>query len=154
MADIPQVLREIPPEKFRELIDTLLGAPLQHQSSSLRREILDDSSHEQREQPHTKLAGGRIATHRHRSEIYFRTKWQELTGLRPGLDSEVRMMYLGAATDSRYRSDGEIRQCKDAWAHLLQTGQTATFGEWFKKKATRIGISFGIKELIEWIWEQ
>ena len=118
---IPRILREIPPEKLRELIETLLGAPLQHQSSGTRREVVENPTEDQFQQPHDKLMGGKIMLRHRREKILFETGW-----LPPGSVSEfarsvAQVTYLGAVSGSRFkRRDGTEDRCSDEWAKLLE----------------------------------
>ena len=124
MQDIPQVLVDIPPEKFRELIEALLGGPLQEQSSSIRREVIDSPTDEHKAQPHIELADGKIMLFRHCAELQFRTAWHPTDELRRHHDlSMVRMMYMGAATDSRFLHEGSEVKCMDKWSELRSSTQ-------------------------------
>ena len=157
MAAIPQILKDIPPEKFRELIEELLGGPLQHQSSSIGCEVIDDPSDEQRKQPHIELSHGRIMIPHHRAELHFRTGWHDASELRGDDDANVRLMYMGTATDSRFLSQGEEKTCKDRWTELLETAEPAdaVSPAWPEvKEAIKIGWRiYGFGKLIEWIRE-
>lgn len=130
--EIPQVLREIPPEKFRELIETLLGAPLQHQSSGSRREVVENPTEEQLRLPHDNLMGGKIML-RHRRELLFETDWLPL-GSEFAL-SVARVTYLGAMSGSRFKmGDGTEVECSDRWAEIVgRPGQTTPESPWPEK---------------------
>ena len=70
---IPQILRDIPPEKFRELIETLLGGPLQHQTSGSRREVVANPTEDQLRLPHAELMGNKIMLFHGREKLVFET---------------------------------------------------------------------------------
>ena len=96
MQDIPQILIDVPPEKFRELLELLLGGPLQHQSSSIGHEVIDSPTDEHKAQPHVTLAGGKIMLRNERSELLFRTAWHSSRQLRRDDDLDMtRIMYMG-----------------------------------------------------------
>ena len=130
--EIPQVLREIPPEKFRALIEALLGAPLHSQSAGSRHEVIENPSEEQRRQEHVQLAGNKIMLSHRREKLHFETDWISADGRSDFALSAAQIMYLGAASGSRFQSDGTEVSCADRWKEIIGSGsdETATKPQW------------------------
>lgn len=115
---IPQILREIPPKKFRELIDTLLGGPLQHQTSGSRKEVVENPTEEQLRLPNSELMGGKIMLHHRREKLLFETDWLPPGSVSKFARSVAQVTYLGAASDSWFKhGDGKI-SCAERWRQL------------------------------------
>ena len=106
---------------FRELIETLLGAPLQHQTSGSRRQIVENPTEEQRRQEQVvELVGNRIALPQTREKLLFETDWvPHGGGVSEFARSTAQMMYLGAASNSRVRDGEGEAACVDKWRELV-----------------------------------
>ena len=120
--EIPRVLREIPPEKFRELIEALLGGPLQHQTSGSRREVVENPSDDQRRLPNDALTSNRILLRHCHESLLFETDWRPLDDVRESAISAVQATYVGAAMESRFMSAGTEDACAGRWAEYGGAG--------------------------------
>ena len=119
---IPQILREIPPEKFRALIEALLGAPLHSQSAGSRHEVIENPTDEQRQQEHVELAGDRIMLSHRREKLHFETDWTPADSISDFALSAAQITYLGAASRSRFRSGGTEVSCAERWKEIIGSG--------------------------------
>ena len=117
---IPRILREISPEKFRELIETLLGAPLQNQSWGMSRETVENPTEEQLQLPHDRLSRGILLRHL-RGKLLFETDWLPPGSISEFARSVAQVTYLGAMSGSRFqKADGTEVECSDEWARLME----------------------------------
>ena len=131
---IPQILREIPPEKLRALIEALLGAPLHSQSAGSRHEVIENPTDEQRRQEHVGLAGNRIMLPHRREKLHFETDWTPADSVSDFALSAAQITYLGAVSESRFLSDGTEVSCTDRWKEIIgsDSGETAKKLKWPK----------------------
>lgn len=118
--EIPQILREIPPKKFRELIETLLGGPLKRQSSGSRKEVVENPTEEQLRLPHSRLIGDKIMIHHRQQELHFETDWLSPDDVSDFANSVAQVTYLCAMADGRFQmGDGTEEVCADRWAEIV-----------------------------------
>ena len=149
---IPQILREIPPKKFRELIETLLGGPLQQQTAGSRRRTIEDPTEEQRR---TLSDGGIMLPDQRCEKLLFETDWLPADRVSEFARSIAQVAYLGAMSDSRFqRNDGTEESCADAWEELLRSAPGDPVEPWSERSETShetlIGsICQGIVERVE-----
>ena len=153
---IPQILRDIPPEKFRELIETLMGAPLETQNFGSRREVIENPTDEQKQEPHNALAGDKIMTRRRREHLRFGTDWlpqEKVTGF---AFSTAQITYLGAMAESRFRmKDSSEVACSDRWTEMLESESPGSDWRWpswvrsLSTAASETGVKAVVKAIIE-----
>ncbi len=156
--EIPQILREVPPEKFRELIEALLGLPMAGSSSGGRNEILDNPTEEERnDNRNIVLGNGRVMTPRQERRLRFSTGWlgrEQRSGARSNVGM-VTAMYLGAASNSRFKSKGEEKLCKEEWSRMATLAEPLEVPEMDVTEEVKKGLSTGwliykVSELIQW----
>ena len=129
--EIPQILRELPPQKFRELIETLLGGPLKRQSSGSRKEVVENPTDEQLRLPHSRLMGNKIMIHHRQQELHFETDWLLPGEVSDFANSVAQVTYLGAMADGRFQmEDGTEVPCADRWAEIVAEEEGAPASPW------------------------
>ena len=126
---IPQILRDIPPERFRELVEAILGAPLKRVSSGSRYEVIEKPTDEQRRQENVELAGGKIMLLHRRERLHFETDWTPRGEVSKFALSDAQMAYLGAVADSRFLSSGKEVLSADRWKELTKRDLVEVEGE-------------------------
>ena len=119
-VEIPRILRDIPPGKFRELIETLLGGPLQHYSLGQRNEVVENPTAEQLQQDHIPLPGNRIMILHRRRKALFETDWLPPASFSAFSDSLTPVVYLGAALGGSYLSGGTVVVCSVKWKEITE----------------------------------
>lgn len=157
MAEIPQIMRDVPPEKFRELIDAVLGGPLQFSSLSIKNEIIDEPTDDDRMHPHTELPDGKIITNRSRSALRLNTDWHARTELSFEDKDHVRLMYVLATVNGRFKSRGVSVTGKERWSELVSSGNAnkgiEITGSSVVKKVKMYGFKMAVLKAIEWFTE-
>ena len=141
---IPQILRDIPPEKFRALIEALLGGPLQHQTSGSRREVVENPTEDQLRLPHAELMGNKIMLFHRREKLVFETDWLPSDSVSDFARSIAQTTYLGAMSSSRFLlKDGTEVACADRWAEMLEPGPVEPASPWPEKSRTAHEVNIG-----------
>lgn len=145
IPQIPQILRDITPAQCRELVETLMGAPLQHQTSGTRRRVVENPTEKQRQQEHTvELAGGKIALPQRREKLLFETDWLPLDGVSESARSIAQVTYLGAMSSSRFQmSNGTEVLCADKWAEMVGPQRGEPANPWPEKPKEALEVSIG-----------
>lgn len=118
---IPDVLRRVPPEDFREIIEVLLGGPAKNGSLGSEVQVIDEPTEEQKQQPHTKLPKGKIALPFVKDRFKVETDWLS----RDARDrTSHAMLYLGAAMDSKMLDDGKPVDCRERWHQAIKESRS------------------------------
>lgn len=123
---IPKIARNVTPEECRELLEFLLGGPVQKWSVGIGRETVDNPTADQRKQDHVPLSRGRIMLLHSRAKLNFETDWHPRGDRRLSAPDEVRAVYLGAMSDGKIMHGGSPVDCHQRWQEMLKgTGTPA-----------------------------
>ena len=147
-SGVPEIVRKISPEELRELLEFLLGGPLQKSEVSISHEVVDEPTEEQKGKPHAQLSGGRIMLFHSRGEVRFETAWHPRGELLP--PDELRGLYLGAVSEGRILRNGSEVQCRDRLREVLEAGKPSVVKRILESTRAyrKVGIEAGVREAI------
>lgn len=104
-VEIPDILREVPPEKFRQVVDALMGQ--EYRTTHLSEEAQID---EELRRP----------TGNRKVELLFTTGWVPDDQLRRGgAPVPLHVLYVGSANNSKIRQDGRSVPARQLWEDVL-----------------------------------
>ena len=140
--EIPDILREVPPEKFRQIVETLMGVP--YRTGHLSWESQFD------EEVRRPTGNGKV-------DLLFSTDWQPWGDLQERRDSgshELYMLYVGTANDTKVLRDGKRVPTRELWkAALARATPAPTFRRTTTLRAAAVAGTIVLRRVIVRIGE-